>query len=89
MASSISASETSSISPSTITILSRVPAIIMSSSAPLSSSKVGFTVKFPSFLAIRTSETGPLKGISDTANAAEAAKQANASGIFCLSEDIS
>ncbi len=31
-------------------------------------------------LATRTSEIGPLKGISETANAAEAAKAASASG---------
>ena len=88
MASNISASETSSISPSTITILSNVPAIIMSISTPFNSSKVGLTIKLPSFLAILTSETGPLNGISETASAAEAAKHASASGIFSLSEDI-
>ena len=43
---------------------------------------------FPSFLAILTSETGPLNGMSETAKAAEAAKQAKASGIFSFSDEI-
>ena len=70
-------------------MLSKVPAIIISMSALFISSKVGFMENSPSILAILTSETGPLKGISETAKHAEAAKHARASGIFSLSEDIS
>ena len=69
-------------------MLSRVPAIIMSISAFFNSSKVGLIINSPSMRAILTSETGPLNGISETAKAADAAKQANASGMFSLSEDI-
>ena len=69
-------------------MLSSVPAIIISISAFFISSKVGLIENSPSILATLTSETGPLNGISETAKQAEAAKQANASGIFSLSEDI-
>ena len=53
----------------------------MSISADLISVKLGLITHFPSILAILTSEIGPLNGISETANAADAAKQANASGV--------
>ena len=66
-----------------------VPAIIKSISAFFISSKVGLIKKSPSIRTILTSETGPSNGISETAKHAEAAKQAKASGIFSLSEDIS
>ena len=60
---------------------------IKSISAFASSSKVGFILNCPSIRATRTSEIGPLKGISETANAAEAAKPANASGISLPSDE--
>ena len=61
-------------------IFSSVPATIKSRLAFLISVVVGFTIYFPSILETLTSEIGPLKGISDTAMAAEAAKAAKASG---------
>ena len=42
--------------------------------------KVGLITNWPSIRATRTSEIGPPKGMSETANAAEAANPANASG---------
>ena len=44
-------------------------------------SKVGLMTNSPLIRATRTSEIGPLKGISETARAAEAASPANASGM--------
>ena len=61
-------------------MLSMVAATMMSISAFSNSAEVGLTMYFPSVRATRTSEIGPLKGISETAKAAEAAKPANASG---------
>ncbi len=84
-----SASLTSSISPSTIITLSRVAPTIMSISAFSFCEKVGFTTNFPSMRETRASDIGPLKGISETAKAAEAAKPANASGISSPSEEYS
>ena len=81
IASSMSDSCTSDISPSTIMMLSIVAATIISMSALSNSENVGLIINFPSTRATRTSEIGPLKGISETARAAEAAKPANASGI--------
>ena len=43
---------------------------------------------FPSILATLTSEIGPLKGISETARAADAAKPAKQSGIMFVSAEI-
>ena len=60
----------------------------MSISAIFISSNVGLIENSPSILTILTPDTGPLNGISETAKHAEAAKHANASGIFSLSEDI-
>ncbi len=54
---------------------------MISISASSRSLKVGFTLNLPFILATRTSEIGPLKGMSETAIAAEAASPANASGI--------
>ncbi len=62
-------------------MLSIVAATIISISAPSSASNVGFTTNSPLIRATRTSEIGPLNGISDTARAADAARPANASGI--------
>jgi hypothetical protein len=45
-------------------------------------------MNFPSTLAIRTSEITSLIGILETAKAAEAARQANASGKTSGSDDI-
>ena len=81
MAASKSCSLTSCISPSTIMMLSYVAATIRSISAFSSCSKVGLITNWPSIRATRTSEIGPPKGMSETANAAEAANPANASGI--------
>ena len=50
--------------------------------------RVGLMTNLPSTLATRTSEIISLIGISETASAADAAKQANASGIISGSEDI-
>ena len=61
----------------------------MSISALSNSSNVGFTLNCPSMRATLTSEIGPLKGISETASAAEAAKPANASGISFPSDEKS
>ena len=62
---------------------------MMSRSASLSSVKVGLMANFPPILATLTSETGPLKGMSETIRAAEAARPASASGIVSLSAEIS
>ena len=80
MAWSMSASETSFISPSTIMILSMVAATIISMSAPSNKESCGFITNFPLIRATRTSEIGPLNGMSETVSAAEAARAANASG---------
>ncbi len=69
-------------------IFSIVAATMISRSDCSSSDKDGLITSFPLIRATRTSDTGPLKGISDTANAAEAAKQANASGRVFLSPEI-
>ena len=76
------------LSPSTIIRFLSVAAIIKSISAVSNSVREGFTINTPFTLATRTSEITSLIGISDTANAALAAKQANASGITSLSEEI-
>ena len=55
---------------------------------PEISSTEGFAINFPSIFATRTSDTGPLNGISEIEIAAEAAKQANASGAVFLSPEI-
>ena len=84
IASSISSSEISFMSPSTISMLSKVAASIISMSASSNCEKVGFIISSPPILATRTSEIGPLKGISLTASAADAANPANESGISSL-----
>ena len=48
----------------------------------------GLIIILPSMRATRTSEIGPLKGMSDTISAADAAKPAMASGMLLLSELI-
>ena len=89
MASTISASLTSDISPSTITILSAVPATIRSISASSSSERNGLMMNSSFTLATLTSEIGPLNGISLTAIQALAAKPTKLSGITSSSADIS
>ncbi|MBA7588891.1 hypothetical protein ES708_30961 [subsurface metagenome] len=88
IASIISASEISSISPSTIRILSLVAPTKRSISASPSSEMPGLILNFPLILPTLTSEIGPPKGISDTLRAAEAASPANESGKISLSAEI-
>ncbi len=59
-----------------------------SRSACSNSLRDGFTMNLPSTRATRTSEIISLIGISETAKAADAAKQAIASGITCSSLEI-
>ena len=80
MISTISNSEISFISPSNITISFTVPAIIISISEFFISDTVGLITYSPFTLPTLTSDIGPLKGISETAIAAEAAKPHKASG---------
>ena len=70
-------------------MLSSVAATIISRSAFSNCSNVGFTTNSPSMRATRTSEIGPLNGISETAIAAEAARPASASGISTPSAEYS
>ncbi len=81
MASAISSSEISSISPSTIITESAEAPTIISRSAFSSCSKLGLITSSPSIRATLTSEIGVSKGMSETWIAAEAAKPARASGI--------
>ena len=69
-------------------ILSIEAATISSMSASAKAESVGFTTNSPFILATRTSEIGPLNGISDTIKAADAAKAANASGLTSFSTEI-
>ena len=82
MTSTISASETSCISPSTITMLSIVPAMIQSISDSSISLSVGLITNSPLILPTLTSDIGPLNGISDIAIHEDAAKPTNASGLL-------
>ena len=88
MAPNITASLTSFISPSTIMMLSMVAATIISRSASAILLKGGLMQYSPLILATLTSEIGPLKGMSLTAIAAEAAKPAIASGWMSFSAEI-
>ena len=87
-ASIISASEISSPSPSTIKISLAFAATINSKEAPANSLTLGFTLYSPLILATRTSEIGPLNGISETASAAAAARPTKASGKTSESAEI-
>ena len=69
-------------SPSTIIRFFSVAAIIKSISAFSSSVRVGLTSISPSTLAIRTSQIISLMGISETANAAEAARAGQCIGHY-------
>ena len=60
---------------------------MMSMSAFSSCSKVGLMTNRPSMRATRTSEIGPPKGMSETANADDAASPASASGISMPSDE--
>ena len=80
MAPSITSSDTSFISPSTIRMLSIVPPTMMSRSTSCICENVGLMTYSPAMRATRTSEMGPPNGMSDTASAAEAARPASASG---------
>ena len=62
-------------------MLSIVAATMMSMSASSRALKVGLITYSPLIRATRTSEIGPLKGTSETARAAEAARPARASGM--------
>ena len=84
----MSASEISFISPSTIIMLSIEAATIKSISDSSNISAVGFRINSPLMRPTLTSEIGPPKGMSETANAAEAARAASVSGITVLSEEI-
>ncbi len=77
------------LSPSTIIRFFSVAAIMKSISAFASCVRVGLIIISPSTLPTLTSESISLIGTSDTAKAALAAKQANASGITSGSEEIS
>ena len=88
MAASISASEHSFISPSTILISLIEADTINSKSAFANSVRVGLITNLPSIRATLTSDIGPLKGMLDTVIAAEAAKATKLSGIVSKSDDI-
>ena len=62
-------------------------AIINSKSQEASSVRLGLIIKLPFFLPMRTSEIISWIGISETANAADAARQANPSGNTSASLD--
>ena len=84
-ASTISSSDTSFDSPSTIQIFSyEAPTIRLSVELSICSG-VGLTTYLPSDLTTLTSDIGPLNGISETVKAADAAKAASASGKTSLS----
>ena len=80
-----SSSEHSFASPSTIIKFFSVAAMINSKSHFANSALEGLITNLPSIFAILTSEIISLIGILDTANAADAAKHANESGITCSS----
>ena len=61
-------------------MLSALPATINSMSACSISAVKGLIINFPLARITRTSEIGPLKGISEIDKAAEAANPAKASG---------
>ena len=65
-----------------------VAATIISNVAVGKISASGLIHNLPSIFATRTSEIIPLKGISETATAAQAANPTNASGIVFLSDEI-
>ena len=75
-------------SPSTIKIYSSEPATINSNEATSNCAGVGLIINFPSIFPTLTSDIGPLNGISETANAAEAANPAKQSGRTSESADI-
>ena len=89
IASIISLSETSFISPSTIATLSADAPTIISISADSRSSDEGLITYLLSIRATLTSEIGPLNGMSDIAIADEAANAANASGFTFSSWELS
>ena len=66
-------------------IFSIVAAIIISISAASTSALVGLTINLPSTLATCASDTGPWKGMSETASAADAANPAKPSGVLAFS----
>ena len=88
MASSMSCSDTSFISPSTIMMFSSVAATISSRSESFIWEKVGLMTNSPLIRLTRTSETGPPNGRSEVARAAEAARPARASGWMSFSAEI-
>ena len=88
MASTKSASLHSFASPSTINMLSTVPAMITFNSAFSASFGVGFTTNCPSIFVTRTSEIGPSNGIEEMLSAADAANPTNESGSTFSSAEI-
>ena len=64
------------------------PATIISISEFDNSVREGLITYSPLIRPTRTSEIGPLKGISETAKAAAPAKQASASGRISVSSEI-
>jgi len=69
-------------------MLSMLAATMISRSSDSISEIIGLMISLPSLRPTRTSEMGPLNGMSDTARAAEAANAARASGIMSLDADI-
>ena len=88
MASSISISEISSISPSIIKTESRVPPTTISISDSFNSVTVGLIIYSPLILPTRTSPIGPSKGTSDKCSAKLAPTAPNTSPSFSSSEEI-
>ena len=83
-----SASGISRVPPSTMMMLSAVPATTMSMSLPSSCSKVGSTTNWPSTRPTRTAPIGSGNGMSERLIAAEAPIRASTSASFSWSEDI-
>ena len=86
-ASSISASETSSEPPSTITIESAEPLTTRSMVENSSCWKVGLRIQLPSTRPTRTPASGPLNGIGERLSAVEAATMPSTSASFSWSAE--
>ena len=87
MASINSSSVMSFASPSTITMVCSFPDTIISISESSICDRVGLMTNSPSIRPTRTVAIGPLKGISEIINAADAPKPASVSAIFSPSLD--
>ncbi len=86
-ASTTTVSETSFISPSTMTMASRVAATIMSISLSSRSAKVGKAMNWPLTRPMRMPANGPSQTRSERCSAAEAPVMASTSAAFSLSND--